>query len=83
MKSNVNHAFFNIGTNTTISVVKLAYIMIKASGLKVEPIYGPPLEGDVKITQADISSAKEGLGWKPTVKIEDWLDYVIKNSIIV
>jgi len=73
MESNIDHAFFNVGTNTNISVLELANIMIKAANLDIKPIFDPPLEGDVKTTIADISFIKKSLGWHPTIFIQEWL----------
>ena len=77
MESNVNHEFFNIGTETTISVLQLADLIINAFGLSIKPIHGPELPGDVKITKADISLARKLLGWEPKVDIKEWLRQVI------
>ncbi len=73
MESSIDHIFFNVGTNTNISVLELANIMIKASNLELNPIFGPELKGDVKITIADTSLIKKSLGWHPTTTIEEWL----------
>jgi len=73
MESNVNGEFFNIGTNSVVSVLDLATMIIKFSGLKLKPIHRPPVPGDVKATQADITKAKTMLKWKPTTSIENWL----------
>jgi len=73
MESDVDHAFFNVGTNTNISVIELAHVMIKAANLDIKPIFGAALKGDVKITIADISLIKKSLGWHPTTTIEEWL----------
>jgi len=73
MESNIDHTFFNVGTGTNISVLKIARMMIKYSGLDLEPIHGLALEGDVKATLADISHIKRELDWKPTVFLEEWL----------
>ena len=83
MKSKVDHAFFNIGTNTTISVLEIAKIMMKLSGLELELIHGPALPGDVRITQADISSAKKLIGWEPRVRLEDWLKEIIHDTSVM
>ena len=77
MESNVNHEFFNVGTETTISVLQLADLIINAFGLSIKPIHGPELPGDVKITKADISLARKLLGWEPKVDIKEWLRQVI------
>ncbi len=73
MESDVDHEFFNVGTNSNISVLELANIMIKASNLSIEPIFGPSLEGDVKVTIADISLIEKLLDWHPTITIQEWL----------
>ena len=56
-----------------ISVLELANVMIKASGLNLKPIHGPSLQGDVDATLADITHIKKSLNWKPTITIEEWL----------
>ena len=77
MKSNVSHGFFNIGTNSTISVLELANLIISAFGLQLKPVHGPPVSGDVQITQANISLAKKMLGWEPKIEIRQWLRDII------
>ena len=84
MESNVDGEFFNIGTNSVVSVLDLATMIIKFSGLKLKPIHRPPVPGDVKATQADITKAKMMLKWKPTTSIENWLKSTvldIKNNL--
>ena len=84
MESNIDGEFFNIGTNSTISVLDLANIIIKFSGLKLKPIHQPAVPGDVKATQADITKAKMMLKWKPRTSIENWLKSVVldvKNNL--
>ena len=84
MESNVDGEFFNIGTNSVVSVLDLANMIIKFSGLKLKPIHLPPVPGDVKTTQADITKAKMMLKWKPTTSIENWLKSAVldvKNNL--
>ena len=84
MESNVNGEFFNIGTNSVVSVLDLANIIIKFSGLKLKPIHRSDVPGDVKATQADITKAKMMLKWKPTTSIENWLKSAVldvKNNL--
>ena len=80
MKSSVDHAFFNIGTATTISVNELAETIVAEFGLKLKPIHGPELPGDVHTTKADISLAKRLLGWEPRVDIREWIKEVISTK---
>ena len=72
MESNINFAFVNIGTGTALSINDLADIIIKASGLAIKPVHGPPLEGDIRASQADVSLAKKLLNWQAETKLEDW-----------
>ena len=78
MESNIDGKFFNIGTGTTISILDLANMIIKFSGLKLKPIHRLAVPGDVRATQADITKAKTMLKWKPTISIQDWL----KNAVL-
>ncbi len=77
MDSNVNHDFFNVGTNSSITILDLAKTIIKFSDLEVEPIFGPELKGDVKRTIADISLIKEKVGWEPKVFLEKWIEEIV------
>ena len=77
MDSNVNHEFFNVGTNTSITILDLAKTIIKSSGLHIEPIFGPALKGDVQRTVANIDLIQDKIGWKPTIFLEKWIDEII------
>jgi len=77
MDSNVSHEFFNVGTNTSITILNLAKTIIKSSGLNIEPIFGPSLKGDVQRTVADIELIQDKIGWKPTVFLEKWINEII------
>ena len=84
MESDVDAGFFNIGTGNTISILDLATMIIKFSGLKLKPIHRQDVPGDVKATQADITKAKMMLKWKPTTSLKDWLKSAVldvKNNL--
>ena len=82
MNSDVNHAFFNVGTGTSITILDLAKTIIKSSGLNLEPVFGPALKGDVQKTKANIDLIKEKIGWKPTVVLEEWVNEIITTNKI-
>ena len=82
MNSDVNHAFFNVGTGTSITILDLAKIIINSSGLNLEPVFGPALKGDVQKTTANIDLIEEKIGWKPTVVLEEWIDEIISTNKI-
>ena len=77
MDSDVNHEFFNVGTNTSITILQLAKTIMESAGLNIEPIFGPALKGDVQKTIANIDLIKEKIGWKPTVFLEEWINEII------
>ena len=77
MDSNINHEFFNVGTNTSITILDLAKTIIKSAGLNIEPTFGPALKGDVQKTIANIDLIEEKIGWKPTVFLEEWIENII------
>jgi len=82
MDSEISHVFFNVGTNSSITILDLAKIIIKSSGLHIEPVFGPALKGDVQGTIANIDLIKEKIGWKPTVVLEEWIDEIISTNKI-
>ena len=82
MNSDVNHAFFNVGTGTSITILDLAKTIIKSSGLNLEPVFGPALKGDVQKTTANIDLIKEKIGWEPTVVLEEWINEIISTNKI-
>jgi nucleoside-diphosphate-sugar epimerase len=81
MESKVNFAFVNIGTGIALSINDLADMIIKASGLAIKPVHVPPLEGDVRSSQAEVSLAKKLFGWQAETKLEDWLNETVQQII--
>ena len=68
---------FNIAFGGREYLIDIYYGLTKALGVDVEPIFGPDRAGDIKHSNADISKAKEMLGYDP-----DWsFDRGIKAAI--
>ena len=80
MDSNITHEFFNVGTNTAITIIDLAKTIIECSGLNIEPIFGPALDGDVHQTKANIDLIKKKIGWEPSVMLVDWIKDIISSK---
>ena len=80
-QSETQHAFINIATGKGISVNELAKIMIDLSGLHLEPEYVSPRPGDIKKSQADISLAKELIGWVPEITLEEGLEKIFPKNL--
>jgi len=79
MKSDIKFAFINIGSGYVISISELANNIMQHSGLSLKTIYTNPLEGDIKLSQADISLARKLLKWEPKTKLNDWLQTRIEK----
>ena len=80
MTNKAHHAFINIGSGIAISIKELADMMIKISGLKIDPAYDVAIKGDIRTSQADIELARKLLKWKPRTKLKDWLKEVIAKN---
>ena len=80
MDSDITHEFFNVGTNTTITIIDLAKTIIEYSGLNIEPIFGPALDGDVHQTKANIDLIKKKIDWEPSIMLVDWIKDIISSK---
>ena len=79
MDNNIKYKFLNVGTGDSISILDLANVCIKASGLSLKSVHGPQLPGDILDSKADLELIKKSLEWKPIIKLEDWLVQVISS----
>lgn len=77
---------YNIGSGTTISVTALAKIIVALLNLRgVTKLYfkgGQAWEGDVKLTQADVSKIAGDLNWRPLVKLKDGIETLLSQKEI-
>ena len=73
MNSDINFAFFNIGTNISTSINFLAEIINAISNKDLKIINVEALEGDVRNSLADITNAKEKLNWIAKIKLQEGL----------
>jgi UDP-glucose 4-epimerase len=64
MDSDVS-GLFNIGTGIQTSLNDLAEMIMQAAGKTVAMHYEKARDGDVRYSVADISKAKEQLGYEP------------------
>ncbi len=71
---------YNIGRGESITIDRLARLIISLSGKDLEPVYKEPRAGDVTHSLADISLAKT-FGYKPGYSLEDGLKYLLKRSL--
>jgi UDP-glucose 4-epimerase len=62
---------FNIGTSVETSDRQLHSAVAKAVGAPDDPEFHPPRLGDLKRSCLDVSRAREVLGWRPQVSLDD------------
>ncbi len=67
----------NIGTGGETSVNRLVEVLGKITGKNPQVIHAPPRKGDIVRSYADISLARELLGFSPSVNIEDGLKRLV------
>jgi UDP-glucose 4-epimerase len=62
---------YNIASGNAITIKELAELMISLSRKKLEIQYSPTKNGDIRYSQADISSAKDNLRYYPRVQLKE------------
>ncbi|MQA08027.1 MAG: NAD-dependent epimerase/dehydratase family protein [Pseudonocardiaceae bacterium] len=69
----------NIGTGVDTSIASLAKILIDAVGVDVQPRFNPR---DVLVSRraADISRAREILGWQPEISVEQGMAELVRKT---
>jgi nucleoside-diphosphate-sugar epimerase len=67
----------NVATGGRISLNQLFLNVRDFVGADLEPIYDAPRTGDVKDSQADISKARQLLGYEPIVSFEEGLQQTV------
>jgi len=70
---NVSGKVFNVGVGGRISLNEVLGELGKITGKTLEAKYEPPRDGDIRDSQADISQAREYLGYEPQVTFEEGL----------
>lgn len=61
---------FNIAYGGREFLIDVYYGLTKALGVDIEPLFGPDRVGDIKHSNADISKAREMLGYDPDYDFE-------------
>ncbi|PYU64354.1 MAG: LPS biosynthesis protein WbpP [Acidobacteria bacterium] len=64
---------FNVGVGGRVSLNEVLRELAKITGKTLAAKYEPPRDGDIRDSQADISQARETLGYDPPVSFEEGL----------
>src|ERR1700681_1223800 len=67
----VSGKVFNVGFGGRVSLNQVVEVLSKISGTRLEVKHDPPRDGDIRDSQADITQARELLGYDPQVNFEE------------
>lgn len=70
-KSNAGFTAINIGTGSGASVFEVLTMIQEVTGISIDPIIGQRREGDPAALVADVSFAKDVLGWQSSRDLRD------------
>lgn len=72
-KSKIKFDIMNVGSGETVSVNRIVKLL-KGNTVKI-----PKRPGEPDVTFADIRKIKRNLNWKPKIKIEKGIEYLLKD----
>ena len=72
---------FNVAASAPASVNDVAAAIGAVLGKPVEKVFEPARVGDIRDSWADISAAREVLGWEPTVGLEEGLRRTVEALV--
>ncbi len=76
-ESSKSHDVYNIASGDSVNLKQLHETLEKATNQKITLNKKDERVGDIKLSQADISKAKEQLGFKPIIKLEEGLNHIL------
>jgi nucleoside-diphosphate-sugar epimerase len=77
-EASVNGEVYNVACGDRITITELAERLASVLGVDIEPVYDDPRPGDVRHSMADISKARDQLGYDPEVGFEEGLQRTIE-----
>ncbi|MDQ7056805.1 MAG: SDR family oxidoreductase [Persephonella sp.] len=78
VKENLDGEIFNLGTPKEHTIIEIARKIVHMTGSNSGITFLPPLEDDPKKRCPDISKAKNVLGWKPKISLDEGLENTIQ-----
>lgn len=70
---------YNVATGEAITVRELADLLVDVTGVDVEPEHGPEREGDIDESRADVSKARDRLGYEPETTLRAGLTDLVER----
>jgi UDP-glucose 4-epimerase len=76
---------FNVASATRVTINRLVELMAEAGGIRPAVEYGPPRQGDVRHSLADVSAAAMAIGYRPCVSLEtglkEYMDWAKQEGV--
>jgi UDP-glucose 4-epimerase len=79
--ASANGRIFNVAASAPVTVNTVAAAIGDVLGKPVEKTFGPPRVGDIRDSWADVTAAREVLGWEPAVGLEDGLRKTVEALV--
>jgi UDP-glucose 4-epimerase len=76
-----NGRIFNVAASAPVTVNTVAAAIGEVLGKPVEKTFDPPRVGDIRDSWADVTAAREVLGWEPAVGLEDGLRKTVEALV--
>jgi UDP-glucose 4-epimerase len=80
--SDVNNLTINVGSGTEVSVRELARLAAEVTGGHPEVVYNPRNEGGLSRLRADLTLAREKLGYEPKTSLIEGLKTTLEREIM-
>src|SRR5262249_59992706 len=74
-----NGRIFNVSGEAPATVNEVADAIGRILDKPVDRRYGPPRIGDIRASWADVTAARETLGWSPTVGLDEGLELTARS----
>lgn len=74
----LGYEIINLGGHEVISINGLVELVEELTGKKAEVQYGPPNLADMFMNQANVTKAREMLGWNPQVNLSEGIGNLIE-----
>lgn len=77
--SGVDGQVFNVACGGSITLLEVLHEISKVAGKEAEPLHGPARVGDVRVSRADISKARELLGYSPAITLQEGIEHTFDH----
>jgi UDP-glucose 4-epimerase len=69
---------FNIAGGKSVPINELIEILQRFFPETPDPVFAPPRQGDLRFSEADISSAERALGYRPRIDLQEGLGITVE-----